>query len=79
MNCPACGQPQATTTSTRHTDDCTISRKRKCALCGHKWASLEIALDFKAGHHVRNGDHYAPHFHIKWPYVDAIKAAITNV
>lgn len=80
MNCPECKQPQAKTLSTRHTDDFTISRLRKCCLCGHQWSSLEISLDKHAGHYTKGiSDHYMPHWHIQWNYIDAIKRALAHV
>lgn len=46
MKCPKCESPWHVTSEadTCHNDNLTITRKRECASCGHKWFTAEVSV-----------------------------------
>lgn len=49
MNCPQC-ESKTAVTETRHYEDPRggfeyVQRRRKCLECGHKFVSVEVAMD----------------------------------
>lgn len=44
MKCPKCNASWISVLESRHTSSEVISRRRKCMMCDHVWATLEIRV-----------------------------------
>ena len=44
MRCPSCGSPWHREMEARHTDNHSVSRKRKCHGCEHAWFTAEVSV-----------------------------------
>nr|BAR36864.1 probable transcriptional regulator NrdR [uncultured Mediterranean phage uvMED] len=44
MKCPHCGCSWISVLESRHTNAKAISRRRKCKVCDHVWATAEVSV-----------------------------------
>ena len=44
MKCPMCGSENITTVDSRPDHD-SITRRKKCLACNHRWSTIEIDKD----------------------------------
>ena len=44
LNCPVCGTPENTVTTSRPTKN-GIRRRRQCNACGHRWTTYEFSVE----------------------------------
>ena len=44
MKCPSCNASWISVLESRHTNADVVSRRRKCMVCDHVWATLELRV-----------------------------------
>ena len=64
MKCPYCNSSLVKVLGSRHTDDGSVTRQRKCGACNYRWSTVEIVIPNEVCYYKPDlsTDHY--HWHI---------------